>query len=125
MNEHRRLCATKSQREQMARQITKLAASHGATTMQRNSGIIHKRCIALVVAKGEWRCMIDLDGDSRVGAFMGHWYHDGESDATLPKHFDATILGSENPYHRRKATTCQDSFAGFLDSIRRGLEALP
>ena len=125
MNEHRKMCSTKAQRLWMTQQVLAIAIANGASMTARDSKLYGKRCTALLISKGEWRCMMDFDGNSRVGAFLGHWYHDGESDATLPPYFGFTIHGSENPYHRRKATTCENTFAGFLESIRAGLEALP
>jgi hypothetical protein len=80
--------------------------------------------VLLTLGKGPWRVMVDFDAKSNVGAFLGHWYHDGEGPETLPEGFGATIQGSENPYHRRKATLCSDSFAAFVESLRAGLLAL-
>lgn len=125
MNEHKRLCSKATSRKALAAQIEAVARECGAACAERNLGIAKSRSIDLRLRKGPWCCMIDLDGDSRVGAFLGHWYHDGEGPETLPAHFDLTIRGSENPYHRRKATSCCYTFEAFLESLRAGLMALP
>lgn len=124
-SEHKRLCGQAVGRERLARQIEALAGECGATTERRPAYLGHKRAILLLISKGEWRCAIDLDGDSRVGAFLGHWYSDDhDSAATLPDGFAGAIRSSVNPHHRRKATTCEDSFEGFLASLRGGLNAI-
>ena len=123
-SEHKRLCSTKVSREKLAAQIEALATECGAQCTRRETYLQRKRQIGLLLTVGMWRCMLDLDAGCDSGAFLGHWYHDGDGQETLPKHFDLTIRGSENPYHRRKATSCQERFADFLDSLRAGLTAL-
>ena len=124
MNEHKRLCKNAASRNMMASKVRTIAEECGAVCTMREGGTYSPRATKMNLAKGPWRCMLDFDGDSRVGAFLGHWYHEGDGAETLPPHFDLTIRGSENPYHRRRATTCAVGFDDFLTSIKAGLLAL-
>lgn len=125
-SEHKTLCASAKSREQLARRIEAIATECGAIVTRWENYLPRDRAILLTVAKGDWRVMIDFDGKSKVGAFLGHWYADSKADSgiELPKLFDFIIRGSMNAYHRRKATSCQDSFEAFADSIKAGLLAL-
>jgi len=123
-SEYKRLCASAASRETLARAIEAIARESGASVTRRPAYLSRARAVLLLVSKGAWRCMIDFEAQSSVGAFLGHWYHDGGGAETLPLHFGLTIRGSENPYHRRKATSCCDSFDAFCVSIRAGLMAL-
>ena len=124
-SEYARLCGTAASRAKLAAEIAALAQECGATVMVPEWAGLHPRAESMVLAKGDWRCMFDFDGASHVGAFLGHWYSDNYDSAdTLPKHFGLTIRGSENEYHRRKATTCTGTFEQFKESLRAGLMAL-
>lgn len=75
--------------------------------------------------KGDCRVMMHFEGGSNVGAFLAHWYAEGGAGfAPYPNSFAAAIHGSCNTCHHAKATTCEDSFDGFLKSLRGGFEFL-
>lgn len=122
-SEYKRLCGTEKSRKSLAKQVEALAAKHGATVTRREN-YLAKRCVGLTLAIGPYRCMMDFRGGSYVDAFLGHWHNETGSSATYPADFAASIRGSVNPYHRQKATTCSDTFEGFLASIESGLESL-
>lgn len=76
---------------------------------------------------GVYRVSMSFTGDSHVGAFLGHWDiedRDTDRSSIYPAEFGADIRGNVNPYHHRKATTCEDSFDRFLVSIEGGLRCL-
>lgn len=120
--EHAILCGTKASRESLLAQIVALAEKCGATAHMRDS--YRERSLEVTLTKMPWSCNITFDGASHVGAFLGHWYHDGTGNETLPDSFGSAIQGSVNQFHRRKATTCESHFPLFLLSIERGLQAL-
>lgn len=121
-SQHKTLCGTKASRAKLAARITALVQECGATVAETDS--FSGRGIALTVTKMPWSCNVDLEGGSNDGAFLGHWYHDGCGDEKLPDGFASAIRGSVNEYHRRKATTCEEDFDRFLESLERGLKAL-
>lgn len=120
-SEHRTLCASKGSRARMAQQTADLATRHGWETDTRTS----TREIALNIHKGALRVSLDFDGTSHVNAFLAHWNVDTSSDLKpYTASFAAAIHGSNNPYHLCKATTCENTFRGFLASLEGGFKFL-
>lgn len=76
---------------------------------------------------GPYRCNVDLDGDTNVGAYLAHWHMshgpDGEGK-TYPEAFGLRVGGDVNQYHKRKATTCVDTFDSLLFHLQAGFEKL-
>lgn len=123
MNECRKACATKVGRAAMMTAVKAMAAEIGAT-IEAPDGIQSPRRVGLYICMGPYRCMMHFDGESRVDAFLGHWFIEERDAASFPDNFGAIIGGSINQYHKRKATTCQDSFVEFLGCISDGLKCL-
>lgn len=124
-NEHRVLCATKASRNRMVGQVFELADRYGWNHSDRVDG----REIRLSLNKGATCVSLDFDGDSRVGVFLARWYVSTavEVDADFGPYdaqFAAAIRGSNNPYHLCKATTCEDTFRGLLESLEGGFKFL-
>lgn len=118
-SEHAICCSTEKARKRAVAQIEELARECGATIeMHEFNGA---REIGLELCFGPYACMMHFDGDCRAGSFMGHW-HTGSRDARYPETF--WRVGSLNTYHFGKATTIEDTFAGFLDKLRAGLAIL-
>lgn len=124
VDEYRAVCLTKGGRESAARRITAIAAKHGATVERSNYG--GPREVTLSLKLGDFGLLIHLDGASRVGAFLGHWHTNVAPfrKVQYPRDFATTIGGSINEYHFRKATTCEETWRGFLRSIDDGLGRL-
>jgi hypothetical protein len=120
-SEHRTLCASKGSRARMAQQTTDLAAQHGWETDTKHDA----REITVSLRKGALRVSLDFDGASHVNAFLAHWNVDTSSDLKpYTAGFAVAIRGSNNPYHLCKATTCEDTFRGFLASLEGGFRFL-
>lgn len=123
-SEHRTLCATKASRAKLTKDIIALAERCGAHVIEVNTED-HPRETFIALGLGPYRVATWLDGGSNVGAFMGHWHSDVYSpDARYPVTFALDIRGTLNTCHYRKATTCEDTFEGFLASLERGFESL-
>lgn len=109
-SEHARLCATAKSRAHLVEQCRTLALDLGCT-FQTTPSILAPRSMTLMFGYGPYLMSTRFDGDSRCGAFIGHWYiGQGKTNATFPASF-----ANVNPCHRRKATTCADGFEDFLD----------
>ena len=125
-SEHRRACSTIAKRKALAARVKALADRYGAVTTISPSPLTPTD-VSVTVAFNVFRVSMTFRGRSNVGAFLGHWHiNDYDSDRSIayPVEFGADIRGSRNPYHGRKATTCEDTFDGFLHSIERGLICL-
>lgn len=125
-NEHRMLCAAKASRTRMAGQVRELAARYG---WQDTDGLEDGREIRVALYKGATCVSLCFDGASRVGAFLAHWYVSTqvEVDSDFKPYdarFAAAIHGSNNPCHLCKATTCEDTFRGLLESLEGGFKFL-
>lgn len=106
-------CATKACRDLMAKRIEEMAAEIGAEAIREDMGRMHSRGIYMRVSRGPYYVTMSFDGDSRVGAFLGHWNIASGSDATFPRDF----LETPNQFHFCKATTCTDSFLQFRNRL--------
>jgi hypothetical protein len=116
------LCATDKSRKKLLARINELAGSLGATVkLHEFNG---PREIGLTIKLGPYRCMVEFEGGSHVGAFLGHWHTEMASSVKYPRNFASTIQGSLNEYHFGKATSCEDTFDGFLRSLSNGFAAL-
>ena len=125
-NEHRRLCATAKGRKALADQVCALAARFNAPATVL-PGILNNRELRIRIAFGIYCVDMSFAGDSNVGAFIGNWHIEDrgtDRSAYYPAEFGADIRGTRNPYHGRKATTCEESFERFLISLEGGLRCL-
>lgn len=114
-----KLVSTKDKRLKIANNIKSTAEKLGASITINEDPTE----ITISIKKGHYRISIDLDGKSHVYCFLAHWHTD-RTGVVYPKNFDAIIGGSVNPYHYAKATTCEETEEGFLNSIENGLRAL-
>lgn len=124
-NEYRMLCAAKASRNRMSEQVRELADRYGWGYSAREDG----RETRVSLNKGVTCVSVDFDGGSRVGAFLAHWYVSTAVEVDVGfKPYDASfagaIRGSNNPYHLCKATTCEDTFRGLLESLEGGFKFL-
>lgn len=124
--EYARLCSTVSGRVALAAELLAVVREHGGTLAWPEVGLAGDRLTRLEVSVGPYRCMLDLDGNSRAGAFIGHWYIERDADESVQYSglFGLAIRGSVNPYHWQKALTCEDTWDGFKRSIGTGLDFL-
>lgn len=99
-------------RNDVAAMLERVAGRVGAT-FQRTTTDMFPRCLTLYVRLDGAACMIHLDGDSKVGAFLGHWHFDDRRGRL----FCAGFAGhGYRPHH--KATTMADhaeDFAAILE----------
>lgn len=112
--------STKAKRSALAKSLKQIAVDNDATTEITESA----SALCLRITKGPYRVGIELNGKSQCDALLAHWYVDFKTDACYPADFGYTIHGSINPYHFRKATTCDEDVSLFLESIANGLAAL-
>lgn len=122
--EHATACKTAKGRERCAAAVEDLAKRMGATGSRSPHYEHAPRRIQLELAFGPYRCSMSFDGDSNVGAFLGHWFVSIDSNARYPKAFGVAINGTVNTYHYSKATTCEGAFWTFLYSLEKGLATL-
>jgi hypothetical protein len=113
-----KILSTAAKREALATRLATIARECGAYC-DRDDAPFQRRAIRLTLGAGPRWITIELDGDSRCGALLGHWCAEG--DATFPRDFGATIDGSINKIHWNKATTCEESADRFCASIAAGL----
>ncbi len=123
-DEYSRLCGTDKKRKQCMAAVQSVAGGHGATVYPHEFN--GPREIGLELVYGPYACMIHFEGGSRVGAFLGHWHMNRAADSDRSKTYPDTFwrVGSLNPYHKQKATTCCDTFGEFLTKLAEGLELL-
>lgn len=118
------LTTTKAKREAIAKQIEEATALYRGVTTSRGEHDDGTE-INLTVEIGPYRMTTWLYRDCAGQGLLGNWYTDfDDPGATYPADFAASINGSVNPYHRRKATMFADDVTGFLCLLGRGLECL-
>ena len=124
-NEHDRLVSTKEGRDQCVAEIKRIASLYPGAAVQLHE-FTGPREIGLDLTYGPFFCAMYFDGSDHAGAFIGHWYmnraRDDESAKTYPDTF--WRVGSFNTFHKQKATTIENTFAGFLAKLEEGLELL-
>lgn len=123
------LCRQKKNRALFANEVKALAERLGATCRIDAEGRLREREIYVVVQIGHYAVSMHFDGDSNVGAFLGHWHMDVTAPnwrdlPVYPRDFAGVIGGSMNEIHWGKATTCECGFDGFLMSLELGIERL-
>ena len=111
--------STKAARAELAEKIRALAESYGATIRITRPSIWHKNGIDL----GPYRCGVDLVPSMWPGAWLAHWYTNDHA-AAYPSSFAAAARSTVNPYRHARATTCEDTLAGFLSCLEGGLRSL-
>jgi hypothetical protein len=121
ISEHRRLCGRAKGRADLVIELEGIAL-RTCSTLTVTTNRLSPRALYVTLSRGPYRCSITLDGASRVGAFLGHWWIESNPTVTYPPGF---IAGTVNPHHHRKATTVRASWYNFSDVIVEGLEALP
>lgn len=123
--EYAKRSSTAKGREELAKAVELLAEQSGAKT-ERGPKNTMERNITLYVIVGSYRCMMHFCGESNVGAFLGHWHmgSDAPHEMEYPEGFASAIRGSVNPHHRRKATSCEETFDGHLRVLASGIEKL-
>lgn len=116
--------STTKKRRTIANALKDIALRHGATYSEQ-PGYYAPRSIDWRIEKGDYFVRGDLNGDSRCGAFIGHW--NVRSAATYAKfghNFACATHAAINEFHGQKATTCEDTDYCFLAEIDAGLAVL-
>lgn len=118
--------STKAKRAAALARIQEMAASIGIEC-EHEDAPLSTREVWVRLSFGPYRCNVDLDGDTNVGAYLAHWHMshgpDGEGK-TYPTAFGLFIGGDVNQYHKRKATTCVETFDDLLHCLESGFAKL-
>jgi hypothetical protein len=125
-SEYAALCATAKSRESLAAQCEAIALARG-WTFERNEISCRGRELCFTCSNGGHHVNFDFDGASRVTAFLAHWWTD--RDFTFPLGFSVFAGGRIDAYEARNgrqsnATTCVDTFEGFLKCLDVGFMKL-
>ena len=121
-DDYRSHCRSAAGRNRLLARLQELATEVGATLTRGEFDDPTE--IHVTLTRGPYAVSTWLNGRSNVGAFLGHWHTELRSGATYPRDFAAAIDGTLNTCHFGKATTCENSFAAFLESLRAGFRVL-
>lgn len=131
-NAYKLACSTKAKREALVGRIEALAGQLGVA-VEAKPGALRERAITVYMQLAHYRVLMTFDGDSNVGAFLGHWHTEypidmprAERDAlpNYPKSFGSYCGGSVNDITWGKATTCVETFEELLFFLESGFAAL-
>ena len=116
------MCSTAAKRKAAANKVCDVLRDIGVPVTVQLS---EPRAICLLSTFGPYRCSMEFNGASDLGAFLAHWFTDtNDRDATYSFEFESKARSHVNAYHRRKATTCCDGFDQFLTNITTGFLTL-
>lgn len=119
-SEYKHLCGTKASRAKLAYGLEAIAARHGFVAVTSK----HGREIRVEIELGPYRVSAYFNGESRVDAFLAHWFTETRSDARYPADFGAFCQGPVNQIHYGKATTYAETYAELLRAVDRGIAHL-
>lgn len=106
----------KSERERVAQLFEALALRAGATCTRNRYEIDGPREISLHISKDGCVVNVDLEGDTRVDAFLGHWFFDDRRGRLFVAGFDGY---GYRPHH--KATSMTETAEDLLTIIEAHL----
>lgn len=107
----------KAVREDLAQMFERMAARAGATCQRDRYEIDGPREITLHITLDGCTVNVDLDGDSRVNAFLGHWFFDDRRGRLFVNGFDGSGYRSHH-----KATSMTEHAEDLCDMIEARLE---
>jgi hypothetical protein len=103
-------------RTRMAAALAAIAATFGASFQAETGNSLAPRRTYVTIERDGCAVHVSLDGDSRVGAFLGHWVSD--------RRLSSGFCNSINPFHRMKATSCVTVWDAFTVEIEAGLRKI-
>ena len=120
---HKIECSTKAKRGALRDRLFQLADERGAEA----HGWERRREITVTITLGPYAVNVDLDGDSAMNGFLGHWHQSRMKLNDPIAEYDAgfgVAIGSlgHTPHH--KATSYALDFDGLYASLDKGLRYL-